>query len=89
MWWLRLVLPKLRSAAELAVALYLYRLRIVRRSRTVSLSNERLLADLGVNRFTKYRALQKLADAGVIEIRRRDGRAIIVTLTSKKRGGRT
>src|SRR5262245_36092039 len=64
LWWFKLAVSITRSGHELAVALYIYRLRIVHRSRTVSLSNERLLAELGINRYTKYRVLRKLAAAG-------------------------
>jgi CRP-like cAMP-binding protein len=74
--WFRLVFSVVHGKNELAVALYLYRLRMVRRSRTVAVSNVRLLAELGVDRFAKYRALGRLADAGIITIRRRHKRAL-------------
>jgi hypothetical protein len=65
--WFKLVFPLMHSKKELAVALYVYRLHKIRRSRTVLVSNERLLAELGINRFVKYRALRRLADAGIIK----------------------
>jgi hypothetical protein len=55
--WFRLVFPVVRGKSELAVALCLYRLRAVQRSRTVTVSNVGLLAELGIDRFAKYRAL--------------------------------
>jgi hypothetical protein len=76
--WFKLVFPIVRGKNELAVALYLYRLRTIRHSRTVRVSNSGI-AELGIDRFAKYRALQRLADAGLISITRRDGRAMEVT----------
>jgi hypothetical protein len=70
LWWFQLVFPVVCGKNELAVALYIYRLRTVRRSRTIVVTNERLLAELGINRFAKYRALQRLAKAGIITIKR-------------------
>ncbi len=80
MWWLRWVLPLTRSSEQLAVALYLYRLRIVRRSKTIRLSNVALENDLGLSRYAKYRILARLEEAGVLKVGRRDGRSLTVTL---------
>jgi hypothetical protein len=80
MWWLAWVFPLARSSEQLVVALYLYRLRVVRRSKTITVSNRNLERDLGINRYTKYRALTKLEQAGVLTIEQRDGRAVKVTL---------
>src|SRR5215468_4738850 len=44
-----------RSKGDLAVWLWLWRLRSIRRSRTVKVSNSGL-AELGISRFTKYRS---------------------------------
>ena len=74
--WFRLVFPIVRGKNELAVALFLYRQRAVQRSRTVLLTNVRLAAELGINRQAKYRALRRLAGAGLITIRRRNRRAL-------------
>jgi hypothetical protein len=68
--WFRLVFPVVRGKSELAVALCLYRLRAVQRSRTVTVSNVGLLAELGIDRFAKYRALRRLSEAGIIIIKR-------------------
>jgi hypothetical protein len=87
LWWFKLALSIMpHSSHELAVALYVYRLRIVHHSKTVSVSNERLDAELGVNRSAKYRALEKLAAAGVIRIRRRNKQAWTVTFIDRKSG---
>jgi hypothetical protein len=81
--WFKLVFPIVRGKNELAVALHIYRLRMVRRSRTVTISNGGLLAELGIDRFAKYRALRRLADAGVIKVKRHNRRAIEVTFSQK------
>jgi hypothetical protein len=69
--WFTRVFPVVRGKNELAVALYLYRLREIRRNRTVKVSNVGLLTDLGIDRYAKYRALRRLAGAGIITIKRR------------------
>jgi hypothetical protein len=79
MSWLKLVLPHTKTAKQLAVASFLYRLRILRRSKTVSLPNG-VLESLGISRYAKYRALAELERAVVIAIRHENGRAIRVTL---------
>jgi hypothetical protein len=45
--WFTLVFPVVRGKNELAVALYIYRLRTIQRSRTLKISNMRLLTELG------------------------------------------
>jgi hypothetical protein len=77
--WLRRVLPVLRSADRLAVALLLYRQCLLCRSRTVNFSNNEA-HQLGVGRNTKYRALAELAEAGALTIQIRNGRSMRVTL---------
>ena len=84
LWWFALVFPVVRGKNELAVALYIYRLRMIRRSRTVAVSNERLLAELGIDRYAKYRTLNRLADAGVIRIKRHNKRALEITFSRKR-----
>jgi hypothetical protein len=76
--WFNLVFPVVRGKGELAVALYIYRLRSIRRSRTVLVSNVRLSIELGIDRYTKYRALKRLAQAGVITVRRHNKKALEV-----------
>jgi AAA+ ATPase superfamily predicted ATPase len=85
--WFKLVYPIVRGKGELAVALYLYRLRIILRSRTVKVSNERLFAELGVDRFTKYRALKRLAVARIIFIKRRGKQTLEVGFDRKHSKG--
>jgi DNA-binding transcriptional ArsR family regulator len=81
--WFRLVFPVVRGKNELAVALYIYRLRAIHGSRTVVVTNERLLAELGVNRFAKRRALRRLAEAGIVTLRYRGQSAVGVTFTRR------
>jgi hypothetical protein len=69
---------------ELAVALYIYRLRIVCGSRTVTVPNAFLTA-LGIDRHAKYRALQRLPAAGIITIKRQSRRTLAVTFRDRKR----
>jgi hypothetical protein len=83
LWWFRLVFPIVRGKNELAVALYIYRLRKVRHSFTLTITNERLLAELGINRFAKYRALRRLADAKVISLRRHGKHAVEIEFRSR------
>ena len=84
LWWFTLVFPIVRGKNELAVALYIYRLRMIRRSRTVAVSNTRLLTELGIDRFAKYRALRRLAGAGIIRIKRHNKRALEITFSRKR-----
>jgi hypothetical protein len=78
--WLKRVLPVTRGAGQLAVALYVYRRTKICRSRTVTVSNAELERELGLSRWTKYRALSSLEDAGVVKLGNKTGRAVKVTL---------
>ena len=78
--WLKRVLPTVRSAEQLAIALYIYRLTIVRRSKTITVSNAELQLEFGIDRRVKYRALSCLKRTGLIQVEDKTGRAIIVTL---------
>jgi hypothetical protein len=86
--WFALVFPVVHGKNELAVALYIYRLHTIQRSRTVRVSNTRLLTELGIDRFAKYRALRRLAGAGIITIKRRHSGSLEVVF-QRKRGSRT
>ena len=77
--WLACVLPIVRSADQLAVALMVYRRCVIERCRTISLPNVEL-SKLGVSRYTKYRALAELQEAGALLIEGHNGRAVRVTL---------
>jgi hypothetical protein len=83
--WFRLVFPIVRGKNELAVALFIYRQRAIHRSRTVVVTNARLLADLGIDRYAKYRTLRRLADTGLITIRRHNKRALEITFLRQRR----
>jgi hypothetical protein len=75
---LKRVYPVARSKGDIVVWLWLWRLRSVRRSRTVAVSNNGL-AELGIDRYAKYRSLRRFAKAGLIAMGSRDGRAVTVT----------
>jgi hypothetical protein len=77
--WLSRMLPVLRTSDRLVVAMLLYRQCLMRRSKTVDLSNNEL-AKLGIGRMTKYRALTLLEEAGGATIGTSNGRSIRVTL---------
>jgi hypothetical protein len=77
--YLARVLPVLRASDRLVVALLLYRQCLMRRSKTVDLSNGEL-AKLGIGRMTKYRTLTLLREAGALAIEADNGRSIRVTL---------
>ena len=82
--WFKRVFPIVRGKNELAIALYIYRLRAVRRLRTVAVSNAPLLAELGIDRFAKYRALRRLAEAGVITLKRDNKKATKIVFHDRK-----
>ena len=85
MQWFMQIYPVVRGKNELAVALYIYRLRIIQHSRTVKVSNVRLLTELGIDRFAKYRALQRLAKAGIITIKRPTARSLEIVFHQQRR----
>jgi hypothetical protein len=83
LWWFMQVFPIVRGKNELACALAVYRLRIIQRTRIVSVSNV-YLAKLGIDRYAKYRTLSRLADAGLVVIRRHNKRAYEIEFRSKR-----
>jgi hypothetical protein len=83
-WWLRHVLPVVRSKYQLAVALYLWRRRIVcGNHKTFDVPNNELKS-WGVSRKVKYQTLDRLAVAGVIKVSRKGRGAPTVTILSKE-----
>jgi hypothetical protein len=78
-WWLRLVSPVVKGKRELIVAVYLFRLRAVHRSKTVKVPNGWLRDAFGISRHTKYRALKRLALAKLIKTKQCNKSAIEVT----------
>jgi hypothetical protein len=84
LWWFEQVFPIVHGKNELAVALAAYRLRVIRQNRVVVVSNV-YLARLGIDRHAKYRGLRRLADAGLIVIRRDNKRALEIEFRSKRR----
>jgi hypothetical protein len=85
LWWFQAVLPAVRGKGELAVALFLYRQRVVQGSQTIAVANVRLSTEIGISRFTKYRAIKNLEDAGLVTVRRRNKKAVEVTFYRRRR----
>lgn len=76
--WLKKVLPYIKNKNQLIVMLAIYRLTILRRSKTVSLTNGEL-EEFGVSRYAKYRALADLKRAKLIRTISENGKAVMVT----------
>jgi hypothetical protein len=89
LWWFVAIFPVVHSKKELAVALYIYRLRAVRHSQTVAVSNTGLLAELGIDRQTKYRALKRLAGAGLATVKRNGKSSLEVTIHARGKKSKT
>jgi hypothetical protein len=83
-WWLKAVLPIVYGKNELAVALFLYRLRVIHNSRTVPVTNVRLLAELEIDRRVKYRTIKRLEGAQLIRVRRRGKNAVEITFPRRR-----
>jgi hypothetical protein len=67
--WLLRVLPAVKTAKQLAVAIYIWKQHVVRDYRkTFDIPNGEL-RKLGISRSTKYRTLELLAKAGIIAAR--------------------
>jgi hypothetical protein len=67
--WLKRVIPLAGSPAQLAILIWLHRRRVVcggKKWFTVPAKN--LEEDLGLSRFTRYRAFQHLEEAGGITV---------------------
>jgi hypothetical protein len=77
-WWLRAVLPVVKSKGELVVAMYLFRLRHVTKNKTVVAPNK-WLKEMGIDRRRKYRALARLERAGLVVVERHGKAAPEVT----------
>ena len=78
--WLARVLLVIRTPTQLVVAEMIYRECLLRRSKTVPLSNGDL-GELGISRYAKYRALAWLREAGEIAIEEANTRRLVrVTL---------
>jgi hypothetical protein len=85
--WFKRVFPIVRGKNELAVALFLYRQHAIHRSRTITLSNA-CLAELGIERHAKYRALRRLAGAGIITLERYNKSAARITFCRHRKSTR-
>jgi hypothetical protein len=83
-WWLQRVLPVVGSKNQLAVALYLWRRRVIcGNHRTFDVPNGELKS-WGISRKTKYQTLDRLAAAGLIRINRKGKEALTATILLKK-----
>ena len=78
--WLKRLYPLVRSKQQVVIALWLYRRSIVCGSGWFTTPNAELERDLGLSRFTKYRALDELEKAGVVELTRQSPRRVLVRL---------
>lgn len=78
--WFNAVFPVVGGKHELAIAIYLYHLRALNRGGPFSLSNEKMAVRLGVSRYTKYRTIAKLEDAGLLSVRRSGKSSPVITL---------
>lgn len=81
--WLRIAghLP----GRALHVGIAVWHVCQMQRSATIPIS-QRLLSEIGVSRFSAYRALRRLESAGLLTVRRYRGRLAIVTLVSPSDG---
>lgn len=64
--WFERIYPIVKSKGELAVALYLWRLRAMTGNTTVTVTNK-WLKKLGIDRHTKANALRRLEQAGIVQ----------------------
>jgi hypothetical protein len=78
--WLKRVLPLVRSKEQLAIALWLHRRRAVCGSEVFSVPNRELDEELGLSRYSKYRALHHLEQAGIIAVTQGGKRATRIKL---------
>jgi hypothetical protein len=84
-WWWDAVYPISRGKGELAVAIFLWRQRVVQGSRAVTVTNVCLMNEMGIGRHTKYRAIKNLEDAGLVTVRRLNKKAVEVTFCRRRR----
>jgi len=77
--WLWLSKGAILKGQALHVGIALWFLAGIKRSQTVALSNS-VLQDLGVSRFSGYRALHTLESAGLISVNRHTGRNPVVKI---------
>lgn len=77
--WLKLAYAASRGKGDAYVALHLYHWHIIRKSRTVIVSNAEL-EEFGITRYEKYRSLERFEQAGLIRVVHGNGKAPKVTL---------
>ena len=77
--WFAWAFALTKSKGQFALALYLYRRACVVRSATVTVPTSELI-EFGFGRWSKYRLLLDLEQAGVVRIEQRTGGTVRVTL---------
>jgi hypothetical protein len=78
--WLLRVLPAVKTAKQLTVAIYIWKQHVIRGHRkTFDMPNGEL-RKLGISRNTKYRALELLTKAGVIAAAQTGNGALSITI---------
>jgi hypothetical protein len=83
-WWLRCVLPAVKSKKQLVVALYLWRRRVICGDRgTFDVPNNELRG-WGISRQTKYQTLALLVAAGKIRTRQKGKESLTVTILARE-----
>ena len=78
--WLKRVIPLVESKEQLAFALWLHRRRAICGKDWFTTPNRELYEELGVTRFTKYRALRLLEVAGAVAVIRKGKSTALVKL---------
>jgi hypothetical protein len=66
--WVKRVIPVVQSKEQLAVAIWLYRRRIVCKCELFDVPNDTLREELGLSRKVKYQTLRRLEKANVITV---------------------
>jgi DNA-binding transcriptional ArsR family regulator len=67
------------SPCALRISIVIWYVRGLRKSDTFILSNK-MLKEFGLDRYTKYRGLKLLEEAGLVEVKRRSKRNPMVTI---------
>jgi hypothetical protein len=88
-WWWDAVYPISRGKAELAVAIFLWRQRVIQRgsstiATTIAVTNVSLSGEMGLDRRAKYRAITLFEAAGFITVVRCNKKALRVTFRPRR-----
>ena len=77
-WWLAEAIALPGRALPVALVIWLW--SGMRRSTSIRLSTRHIFSTVGISRFAVYRALDQLAQAGLIAVERHRGRPPLVTI---------